>query len=62
MDRPCTDVLCMLIFVCFMTGFVVISVYGFLNGDVEQLLAPLDADGNLCGVTRGYEQYELLYF
>jgi len=45
-----------------MVGFGVVGYYGFKNGDPKTLFAPLDSDGNFCGVTKGYEEYKLLYF
>jgi len=40
----------------------VVAIYGFKHGDPKTLFAPLDGDGNFCGVTTGYEDYKLLHF
>ena len=37
------------------------TVYGFIHGKVNRLLAPLDGAGNFCGVTKGYTDYPDLY-
>ena len=62
LDRSCTDFLCTLLFMLFIGGFVVVAVFGFKHGDPKALFAPLDADGNFCGVSPGFEAFGLLYF
>lgn len=57
MNRNCTDVICCLLFVIFMGGFVVGSAYGWMNGDPMKLTIGWDSDRNGCGLTEGYEDY-----
>ena len=38
-----------------------LGIYGYQNGDSHHLIAPVDADLNLCGITEGYEGYKKLY-
>ena len=40
-------------------GFI--TVWGFIHGKVDKLLAPMDGAGNFCGVTKGYKDYPDLY-
>ena len=34
-NRSCTDVLCLLLFIVFLVGWAVISVYAFYNGNYK---------------------------
>lgn len=62
MTRNCTDVICCLLFVIFLGGFVVGSAYGWMNGDPMKLTIGWDSDRNGCGLTEGYEDYKYLYW
>jgi len=35
--------------------------YGYVNGEVRTLLAPVDARGDLCGFTKGVKEYPKLW-
>ena len=48
-SRGCTDCLCVLIFFAFITAMGACTVYGFKNGQVNRLTAPIDANNNFCG-------------
>lgn len=61
-DRKCTDILCLIIFLLF-TGFAgYIGYYAYENGDPDLIFAPMDAQGNFCGITPGYEEYPFVYY
>ena len=49
MDRGCTDILCLVIFWSFIGAMVYLTSYGFKNGQINKLTAPIDASGNFCG-------------
>ena len=61
-NRRCTDLFCLLIFAAAVAFGVYIGIYAVENGDPASILAPMDADGNLCGKTPGYKDYPYLYF
>ena len=61
-DRSCTDVLCCLIFLAFLTGMVGTAGYGYLYGDPNLLVTTWDADRNGCGYNKTTEDYPFLYF
>jgi choline transporter-like protein 2/4/5 len=46
--RRCTDVLFLLIFVCFWVGMLAVGGYGFANGDPALLVMGTDYEGVLC--------------
>jgi len=59
--RKCTDILFLIIFLGFF-GFMFYMIgYGIANGNPGELIAPIDAAGNICGWTAGYEEYDHLY-
>lgn len=60
-DRKCTNVLCYIIFVVFNLSCLSFAIYGYINGDVGKLLAPVDSSGNICGYTSGFENYPYGY-
>eukprot|EP00761_Pharyngomonas_kirbyi_P011687 gb/GECH01011713.1/.p1 GENE.gb/GECH01011713.1/~~gb/GECH01011713.1/.p1 ORF type:complete len:675 (+),score=74.61 gb/GECH01011713.1/:1-2025(+) len=47
--RGCTDILCLILFVLFWIGMVIIAGFGFAMGDPTRLVYPSDYEGNLCG-------------
>lgn len=49
-----------LLFLAFLGGVGVVSVFGYKNGQPERLLAPLDADGKFCGLD-DYATYPYIY-
>ena len=62
MNRKCTDILCLGVFILFCSGMVGAGIYGFLYGEPSKLFASIDADGHFCGIDSGYENYPYLYF
>ena len=60
-ERRCTDLACCLFFFLFLGGMAVVTFYGYINGEPMNLVAPIDGDGNICGMTPGYEQYSHLF-
>lgn len=49
-SRGCTDCFCVLVFFAFVAAMGACTVYGFKNGNVAKITAPIDADGNFCGI------------
>ena len=60
-DRKCTDVLMGLFFAIFLGGMGFMTIYGYVKGNPYKLLAPVDANDNLCGYSAGAEDYPNLY-
>ena len=60
-SRSCTDILCILLFIVFIGGWVGVGVIGFMSGDPEQLVFPSNSQGEICG--RGdYQDKPALFF
>jgi hypothetical protein len=47
--RGCTDIICLLLFIAFLIGWIVIGIYGFANGNPISLVYPSDSNGEICG-------------
>jgi hypothetical protein len=60
--RKCTDVLCLLVFFAACGGIGYVGNYAYKKGDPSLILAPMDAEGNFCGRSVGYEDYPLLWY
>ena len=61
-ERSCTDIICCLIFIVGIVGFIGGSWYGWTKGDPAQLFIGWDSDGNGCGLSEATKDYPYLYF
>ena len=48
-ERGCTDVLCLLLLIAFVIGWVVVGVYAFTWGNPLILIYPSNSTGQICG-------------
>ncbi|XP_078605309.1 choline transporter-like protein 4 isoform X3 [Branchiostoma floridae x Branchiostoma japonicum] len=48
-NRSCTDIICCLLFIIFIAGFLAVGILAWVHGDPKLLLYPTDSQGNLCG-------------
>jgi len=60
-ERKCTDSICCLIFSAFMGLCVYFGIVGYSNGNVDNVLAPVDKDGRICGYSDGVVEYPYLF-
>lgn len=60
-ERKCTNVLCAGVFGVFLIGMLTCVIMGFINGNVGELMAPVDSDGNICGYNTTTVGYPYLY-
>ena len=60
-ERRCTDIFCCLIFTVFLGAMGFCSGYGYMYGHPDKLLSPIGGDGNICGVSPGFEDYPYLF-
>ena len=49
------------ILIIYVVVVAIIDAYGYMNGDLYKLYGPIDAAGNFCGITKGFEDYRNLY-
>jgi hypothetical protein len=59
--KKCTDILCCLIFVCFVGGIVAAAFLHYPTSKIGIMLTPRDSDGNMCGVSPKTKDYPYLY-
>lgn len=45
----------------FLIGMLTCVIMGFVNGNVGKMMAPADADGNICGYNSTVVDYPYLY-
>ena len=60
-DRTFTDVIFCILFVCFWIFSMCGIIYGFSNGNLENIGQPYDDSGNRCGED-GQKEFERLFF
>jgi solute carrier family 44 (choline transporter-like protein), member 2/4/5 len=60
-NRKCTDVLMGIFFFAFLCLMAFMTGYGYVNGQPDMLLAPVDKNGDICGYTEGFQNYPYLY-
>lgn len=60
-DRQCTDFLCLMVFGAFLMAMLGITGYTIKEGNVNQMIAPVDMNLNFCGFGDRAD-YQKLYF
>uniref|UniRef100_A0A8C8ZVC7 Choline transporter-like protein n=1 Tax=Prolemur simus TaxID=1328070 RepID=A0A8C8ZVC7_PROSS len=48
-DRNCTDVLCCMIFLLFIIGYILLGLVAWVHGDPRRVAYPTDSQGHFCG-------------
>ena len=61
-DRKCRDCFCLLLYLAFWAGLVIVAVFAFSKGNPQLLAAPFDSSGQQCGYAEGYSGYDYAYY
>nr|XP_008260825.1 choline transporter-like protein 4 [Oryctolagus cuniculus]XP_051710892.1 choline transporter-like protein 4 [Oryctolagus cuniculus] len=61
-NRGCTDVICCVLFLLFILGYIVVGIVAWVYGDPRQVLYPRNSTGAYCGIGQNKEKPYLLYF
>ncbi|XP_040844313.1 choline transporter-like protein 4 [Ochotona curzoniae] len=61
-NRSCTDVICCVLFLVFILGYIVVGIVAWVYGDPRQVLYPRNSTGAYCGIGANKEKPYLLYF
>ncbi|KAL4676048.1 hypothetical protein H8959_010193 [Pygathrix nigripes] len=61
-NRSCTDVICCILFLLFILGYIVVGIVAWLYGDPRQVLYPRNSTGAYCGMGENKDKPYLLYF
>ncbi|XP_054160614.1 choline transporter-like protein 5 [Oppia nitens] len=60
--RSCTDIFFLIIFIAFISGWIVIAFIGYSNGNPEKLIYPTDSYGDICGRGQYHDRPYLFFF
>ncbi|XP_041370892.1 choline transporter-like protein 2 [Gigantopelta aegis] len=60
--RSCTDIICCILFLVFVTGMVIISVLAYARGNPYRLIYPTDSNGDICGLDNLKDKPYLFFF
>ncbi|XP_003789085.1 choline transporter-like protein 4 isoform X1 [Otolemur garnettii] len=61
-NRSCTDVICCILFLLFILGYIVVGIVAWMYGDPRQVLYPRNSTGAYCGIGENKDKPYLLYF
>ncbi|XP_034886359.1 choline transporter-like protein 4 isoform X2 [Mirounga leonina] len=61
-NRSCTDIICCVLFLVFILGYIVVGIVAWVYGDPRQVLYPRNSTGAYCGVGANEDKPYLLYF
>uniref|UniRef100_A0A2K5D3X6 Choline transporter-like protein n=1 Tax=Aotus nancymaae TaxID=37293 RepID=A0A2K5D3X6_AOTNA len=61
-NRSCTDVICCVLFLLFILGYIVVGIVAWVYGDPRQVLYPRNSTGAYCGMGENKDKPYLLYF
>ena len=60
-DRGCTDFLCVVIFLVFVSCMFAVAIFGLIKGEPSRLFAPYDNWNRFCGVDESVKDYPYLF-
>lgn len=60
--RSCTDIICCVIFLVFIMGYIVVGFLAWLYGDPRQVMYPRNTTGSYCGIGENRNKPYLFYF
>ncbi|XP_056393948.1 choline transporter-like protein 4 [Hyla sarda] len=61
-NRSCTDIICCILFMVFILGYIVVGILAWLYGDPRQVIYPRNSTGMYCGVGENQDKPFVLYF
>ncbi|XP_044124467.1 choline transporter-like protein 4 [Bufo gargarizans] len=61
-NRSCTDIICCILFLVFILGYIVVGILAWLYGDPRQVIYPRNSTGMYCGVGENKNKPYVLYF
>lgn len=61
-NRGCTDIICCVLFLIFILGYIIVGLVAWVYGDPRQVLYPRNSTGAYCGVGDNKDKPYVLYF
>uniref|UniRef100_A0A8C6SZC4 Choline transporter-like protein n=1 Tax=Neogobius melanostomus TaxID=47308 RepID=A0A8C6SZC4_9GOBI len=60
--RSCTDIICCILFVLVILGYLAVGILAWLYGDPRHVLYPKNSTGSFCGTGQNKDRPNLFYF
>ncbi|KAG7266156.1 hypothetical protein CRUP_012487, partial [Coryphaenoides rupestris] len=60
--RSCTDVICCVLFMLVILGYMVVGIIAWLYGDPRHVLYPRNSTGSFCGTDQNKDKPNVFYF
>lgn len=60
-SSSCTDLFGIILLIIYCIGLAAIIFFAYGSSDISSLAQVADADGNICGKSKGFEDYSYLY-
>ncbi|XP_023665535.1 choline transporter-like protein 4 isoform X3 [Paramormyrops kingsleyae] len=61
-NRSCTDIICCVLFMAFIIGYIVVGILAWVYGDPRQVLYPRNSTGMFCGIGLNMDKPSVFYF
>ncbi|KAL6473428.1 hypothetical protein MHYP_G00169890 [Metynnis hypsauchen] len=61
-NRSCTDIICCVLFMLVITGYMVVGILAWLYGDPRHVLYPRNSTGMYCGISPNQDKPNVFYF
>ncbi|KAG1929072.1 choline transporter-like protein [Pimephales promelas] len=61
-NRSCTDIICCVLFMLVVVGYMVVGILAWLYGDPRHVLYPRNSTGMFCGIGQNKDKPSVLYF
>uniref|UniRef100_A0A8C6SWP6 Choline transporter-like protein n=1 Tax=Neogobius melanostomus TaxID=47308 RepID=A0A8C6SWP6_9GOBI len=62
LKRSCTDIICCILFVLVILGYLAVGILAWLYGDPRHVLYPKNSTGSFCGTGQNKDRPNLFYF
>uniref|UniRef100_A0A8C1D6G7 Choline transporter-like protein n=1 Tax=Cyprinus carpio carpio TaxID=630221 RepID=A0A8C1D6G7_CYPCA len=60
--RSCTDIICCVLFMLVIAGYIVVGILAWLYGDPRHVLYPRNSTGMFCGIGQNKDKPNVMYF
>uniref|UniRef100_A0AAR2JQN3 Choline transporter-like protein n=1 Tax=Pygocentrus nattereri TaxID=42514 RepID=A0AAR2JQN3_PYGNA len=61
-QMSCTDIICCVLFMLVITGYMVVGILAWLYGDPRHVLYPRNSTGMYCGIAPNHDKPNVFYF
>uniref|UniRef100_A0A673LLQ5 Choline transporter-like protein n=1 Tax=Sinocyclocheilus rhinocerous TaxID=307959 RepID=A0A673LLQ5_9TELE len=61
-NRSCTDIICCVLFMLVIAGYIVVGILAWLYGDPRHVLYPRNSTGMFCGIGQNKDKPSVMYF